>query len=63
MTRRRATYVCLRNKTNGTKYMTHPYGAPSSLHYENGEKQKTSALDNKKEEKPKARKRNKSTHT
>ena len=29
----------------------------------NGKKQKTPALNNKKEEKPKARKRNKSTHT
>ena len=34
--------------------MTHPYGAPSSLHYENGKKQKTSALNNKKGEKAKS---------
>ena len=34
--------------------MTHPYGAPSSLHCENGKKQKTSALNNKKGEKAKS---------
>ena len=54
MTRRRVTYVCLRNKTNGTKYTTHPYGAPSSLHYKKWRKQKTLALNNKKREKAKS---------